>query len=648
MALKRDLVYIWLSCRKENGQLVLGALALLQARLKEVKTRLESAANKKVKGNRLKSLDLKDLDASTLAYAEDFASAAFRIADLYGFGASLYAKAPWLENQVYGALAGWLKDNFAGCEFVLFYDRHELRTNTLNSWARRQQLNLRLEEEGFDSSVLLQSAAFLAGLALGQPENPALSGPYEKSARLVDMDKKWLVLPSLSLYAKSAAQNEQALLAGLLKDCPSLITEGILEKWIKKGTPKGFYSLLKDLLENGADLTQLQSMQPSKIVSQKEALQQSLQKAAAPLDEEAWRMWIDKYESHIASLPGMEADPTQLSGKRLMEKSLELLDLWLDNPKQFQPEDGPVYLCGQEEGVVFLQTALMLWLQQADSKTLANLGFLKKESLPYGELRLLVESLSAQKPLPALYASDALIDLLHSWSVETNRFLPLFSLKKAQEAVLGSARIPESAAALRLPKEDHFTFWFSQALLERLDENDLAFLSQGGFSVQETRLLAKALSRGLHLEKAVSFLLKPNASIYLLVRPYLYPRKVQNYLSSIHDKELLKLLSRPQLSLANMQALAALYEEGIPADWLEVNLHGGISQAKILALKEQFPFGRLPALWQACYQMPDKLFAWCLQKAGAAHPKMSEEALKESLIFFNVRFLALLLNKPKA
>ncbi|MDE5759028.1 MAG: hypothetical protein K2H85_10525, partial [Allobaculum sp.] len=163
MALKKERICVWITQEKRQGQVVFGWLACPLAHQKEVDNRLQSAYSKKVKGNRLKNLDLEEVTSSNLAFCEEYVSTLFRIANLAGFSGLYWPKATQLEQALWTRGAKWLKEQFPNCEFVLYYNPKAVRLSTLKSWLSKNQLHAELVIE--QSSLWMATILFVGQVA---------------------------------------------------------------------------------------------------------------------------------------------------------------------------------------------------------------------------------------------------------------------------------------------------------------------------------------------------------------------------------------------------------------------------------------------------------------------------------------------------
>lgn len=646
MALKKDEICVWLSQHRSQTQISFSLLSCPKNRCKEIEARLQTAASKKIKGNRLDSLDFDRLDPASLAHCEEVLNTLFRISDLSGFASVFYPKTSRLEADVYSAAGQCLKERYPGCSFVIYSDPKQIRSSTLQNWKKKLQLQAVFEPLSLSDSVMIQCAALSGAALFSLLDDPVHQQAQAKAVRLAGMARAWRVVEPAVLYASQYPQLDTPAFFRVLETLPELLSQGILEKWLRKGLPEKYFSFLETLLESRLDRSILLETAPARLQAQAQTLLERADSADQPFPEEQFAAWRDSIVQSLHELPGLERFKTGTSwadhSDCLSQTLRSLLEDWIENPSLGSERlKDSVYVLDEGEQILMLKTALMPWLEGRLTDPSDWPDSLKPERMPAAVLEERLKDLSALRPIPSCYVPDSMLERLRIRSVETDCFLPLYPMR--DESVLVMNRLAEQAGqASRASLTGKPASWFPESVEKTLSESDRMLLAYSDLDIQQTRLLARALARGLSRDKAVRTLSRPQGSVFSLVRPYLYSRKVQAFLARIHDPNLLRLLNRPSLRLSQMEAISELAAQGFPLDWLAVNLKENATLKGIRTLESLFPGGRIPPAWQFCRPIPDELTQWLILAAGRKHPGKEESQLRDSLIEFNTALADLL------
>lgn len=677
MALKKERICVWITQEKRQGQVVFGWLACPLAHQKEVDNRLQSAYSKKVKGNRLKNLALEEVTSSNLAFCEEYVSTLFRIANLAGFSGLYWPKASQLEQALWTRGAKWLKEQFPNCEFVIYYNPQAVRLSTLKSWLSKNQLHAELIIE--QSSLWMATILFVGQVAaLSSPEevNAALEILQAKVKREEAMASRWSFVNPQALYVDLVKKEEQKAAKQLFEQVPDLLEQGIFEKWLKKGWKSGMLQEVLDYLQQGLSQDVLFQTPLAKIPlkaqellappQEIEEIEEKTETVEEPLDqtivepeelildpfpEQSVQAFFQDYMRWMASLPGLGSCliVSEPFWPLWYERFLQEIEAFVHQTHSFVRKPA-IYMAIEGDQVWMLMSSIMPCLEQLDPEQLETLPFVTRQRTTLKNVFGFLEKMSHLSPLPNVCASKEILGRLHSWSVQNNLFLPLHELTPAQREVVCCPTLPltPQPSALEL---DYFTHtqgtpWFSLSLFESFNQFQRDFLARYQFGIQETRLLAKAFHKGLSLEVAQEYVHRTEASILRLVRSYLYPTRIQNFLKQVDYLDELRLLTRSSLRLSQMEELLRLCSEGYPAIWLQANLKGNPTLVYLQELKARFPFGHVPASWQHCILAPDDLLTWMFEATLQNHPTLDPFLLVYRLFSWNCSLLDALLSQP--
>ncbi len=669
MALKKERICVWITQEKREGQVVFGWLACPLAHQKEVNNRLQSAYSKKVKGNRLKNLALEEVTSSNLAFCEEYISILFRIAYLAGFSGFYWPKATQLEQAVWTRAAKWLEEQFPNCEFVIYYDPKAVRLSTLKSWLSKNHLHAELiiEPNGLWTTTIL-FVAQLAAHSIQEAElEPALETLCNKVEREVSMASRWLFLKPQELYVDLLKKEEQKAAKQLFEQAPTLLEQGIFEKWLKKGWKDGTLQDVLGYLQQGLPQEVLFQTPLAKIslkakeilappVEKEESPTQTVQEKKEepvlnPFPEQSAQNFFQDYMRWIASLPGLGSCliVSEPFWPLWYERFLQEIEAFVHQTRSFVRKPA-VYIAVEGDQVWILMSSIMPCLEQLDEEQLITLPFVNHQRVTLKNVFASLEKMSHLSPLPNVCASKEILGRLHSWSVQNNLFLPLHELTPAQRKVVCCPTLPltsqPSALELDYFTQSEGTPWFSPSMFESFNQFQRDFLARYQFGIQETRLLAKAFHKGLSLEVAQEYVHRTEASVLRLVRSYLYPTRIQNFLKQVDYLDELRLLTRSSLRLSQMEELLKLCSEGYPALWLQANLKGNPTLVYLQELKARFPFGHLPAIWQHCFLAPDELLTWMFEATLQNHPTLDPIEMVYRLFSWNCSLLDVLLSTP--
>lgn len=657
MALKKERVCVWIVQDKREDQIVLSWLACPLAYRKETEIRLQNSFNKKVKGNRLKTLQ-EEVSLATLPFCEEYLSTLFRISNVSGFVGSYLFKASYLEASVFERAASWLKNHFENCEFLIYYNPHTLRLSTLKSWLNKNQIHGELYGE--ENSLMLDTSLFLGAVFTYSTnpnflkENKAYISLQKKAFSLLSMAKNYEVVGPFDLYLSLFKKEEKKEVRALFKKIPDLIWLGIFDKWLKKGWNQDSLKKVIDYLDHELPIDILLQTPLAKLPIKMQALleekekQKQEEKIQQVFPLESFQVLLSQYMEWISSLPGFGLSEMleEQFFEQWQQRLYQILENWTLYPfKNFRKPS--FYMVLEDEHVSILLTSLMPCLEQMSEEKVTSLPFLKRQEIALEDLFSTLKRINQLNPLPNICVSKSLFGLIHTWSIENNLFLPLHTMTSVQRQIVCNLEVGEINAL----ETTHFQLhqsanWFLPKIFDHLDPIQKNFLATQPFGIQETRLLAKAFEKGLHVERAKEYVDSTQASILRLVRPYLYPRRIQNFLKRVHYLDELRLLSRPSLRLGQMESLLDLCNAGYPALWLQANMKGNPTLTYLEALQKRFPFGNMPNQWQACFLMESNLFDWMLQRAKLANPKADFNSLTWSLLSLNARLLSALLQKP--
>lgn len=650
MALKKDQIIVWMSSQKAGSQNLLFLLACPYSRLKDFDQRLSNAYQHKVKGNRLENLDAMNLDGKNLSFTDTYLAALFRIADIAGFGGMWYAKTPLLEAKVLEQAAAFLKEQYVDCQFIVRYEPRQFRSSTLNTWTRKNQLPSSLEADDMES-LPAQTAHLLSALQQDLQEDSEQHLPLEQlQSRLlqsVSMARKWQIVSAAKTYLELVDGKERKELKKLLAQVPQLISEGVLDKWLKNRLPAHFLTKALALAHTPEGKERLLTLSVSRIDTQYEKILAEVQSAQLPFEEDAFVLWAKEYADHFLALPGFEA--AGLTNSLVEENLKEIVEAWCKNPDPVKAKNS-LYLAARDEKLDILVTSSMDILEAAkEQETVFNPSLLaaKYEGLLL-ELDGLLEKLSVTRPMPKIYAAGNIYRWIRRWSITNNRFLPLQEMDKPQKEILRSfAAIQAGADSWKdwPERPDKPVHWFDPRLFLELDEEQLAFLAGTCLNPALTRLMGLAFFNGLDVKKARNYFLYSKGPLYALVRTYIFSTREQHYLDGITSPGLRTFLMQPGLSLSQMRTLAGLVEQGIPVSWLEANIKGNMSLAAMNRLAVLYPWKTLPYEWRFFRLLPDELAKWMVEKAQSSHPKLEKEVLLEKLANFNEQADLLVFNQ---
>ncbi len=659
MGLKKERICVWITQEKRDGQVVLAWLACPLARYKEFNNRLQSAYAKKVKGNRLKNLVLDEVTSATQAFCEEYITALFRIANLAGFGGVYWPKAPYLEQALFTQAAKWLKEQFPNCDFMVYYNPKSLRLSTLKSWLGKNQLQAELVIE--PSSLPMATILFVSQLALQssfEGENAAsLQKLQDKVKREEAMATRWNFVSIQALYLGLVAKDEQKVAKKLFHQVPNLVEQGIFEKWLKKGWKAGDLAQVLDYLKKGLpqDIvlqTPLAKL-PAKAQEYFAPPQEDLieEPVLPPFPQQSMDSLFQHYMDWILSLPGLRN--CEIVEERFWPlwkaRFLAQIESFVAQKKEIRRKP-VIYMAVEGNYVWMMMSSIMPCLVQLNDEQLKTLPFVTRQKTTVKNMFGALEKMSHLSPVPNVCASKEILGRLHSWSVQNNLFLPFHELSSSEQQVVCNEAIAQSIEPdpleLSYFTQSQGTPWFSQSIFEGLSQFQRDFLARYPFGIQETRLVAKAFEKGLSLDVAQEYVGRTEASILRLVRSYLYPTRIQNFLKHIDYLDELRLLTRSSLRLSQMEELLALCTAGYPALWLQANLKGNPTLAYLQKLKAHFPFGHVPAQWQKCYLASDEVLTWMFDVTSLKHPDLDSAQLVHRLLEWNCNLLDALLSHP--
>ncbi len=672
MGLKKERICVWMTQEKRDGQVVLAWLACPLARQKEINNRLQSAYLKKVKGNRLKDLVLEEITSSNQTFCEEYISTLFRIANLAGFSGMYWPKATQLEQAVWTNAVKWLKEQFPNCEFVVYYNPQALRLSALKSWFGKNQLQAEFIIE--PTNLMMSTILFVSQLAAlpfikdDKNEKNVWSTLQDKVQREVSMASHWSFFTPQELYLSLLKKEDQKAAQQLFQQVPELMEQGIFEKWLKKGWKAGTLHEIVEYLQQGLSkeilfktplakipLKAQEELFPKKIEpKEEEKTKEETQEAQLildPLPAQSAQAFFQEYMHWMASLPGLGSCSivSEPFWPLWYERFLEEIEAFINHTCSFGRKPA-IYMALDGDQVWMLMSSIMPCLEHLNQEQLTALPFVTRQRTTLKNIFSSLEKMSHLSPVPNICASKEILGRLHSWSVQNNLFLPLHELTPAQRKVVCCPALPITSkpAGLELERfsQGKGTPWFSQSMFESFNQFQRDFLARYQFGIQETRLLAKAFQKGLSLEVAHEYVHRTEASILRLVRSYLYPTRIQNFLKQVDYLDELRLLTRTSLRLSQMEELLALCSAGYPAVWLQANLKGNPTLVYLQQLKARFPFGNVPASWQACYLAPDELLNWMFEVTLKNHPELNPVELVHRLLEWNCSLLSNLLKQP--
>lgn len=645
MALKKDQVIVWFSLTEKGDQKQLFLLACPYSRLKDVDNRLQAAASRKVKGSRLEHLDPALLEEAAVPFVQDYLDTIFRIADLCGFGITYPIKASQLEQKALNLASSFLKEQYPGCEFLIRYDERKVRASLVSSWMRKTQLPAQMDPTDLSTSVGLQSARLLGALSKDSSD-ARISSLYEKVHLQSLMARKWKLLKARDIYLDLVERKARESVQTLFERIPELVDEGQFEKWLKKKVTPAFLAKAADLAAD-PDLRELiLTSAPNRLEAQYETLKANQKQAELPFPQEDFDAFANGYANHFVSL----LDPARcgIEQEDWKSKSKQLLMDWVEQPEKTGRMKDTIYLMCKDKTLHLLQTSLAECLAadlEADKEI--PCGTWQYTEMPVHQLDDFLERISQSHPIPKLYVKGWLNNRIRKWSIENNRFLPLYELERSHEQMLDRFTTPARTFVYPPAAKKEGTRWFSPEVEEALDVEDYEFLATHPLNAQETRLLASCLAAGLSRNKAGQYLARSKAPFYGLVRTYLFSSKVQRFLDRRKFVAEQTMLLKPNLSLAAMKRIHGMVMNGIPVDWLNTNLAGGMSLSAMDRMELQYPYGVLPYSWQFFSRMPESLQQWLLAKAKLANPHSNEAALQIQLDCLNENFAVLLMQNDK-
>lgn len=645
MALRKDQVIVWFSQTEKGNQKQLFLLACPYSRLKDVDNRLQAAVTKKVKGSRLEHLDPGLLEEASIPFVQDYLDTIFRIADLCGFGITYPAKAAQLEQKALNLASSFLKEQYPGCEFLIRYDERKIRASLISGWMRKTQLPAQVDPTDLSTSVGLQSARLLGALSKGSSD-ALISDLYEKVRMQSLMARKWKLVLAKDLYLDLVEGKAKDSVQTLFERIPELVEEGQFEKWLKKKVTPDFLAKTADLAAD-PDLKELiLTSAPNRLEAQYETLKANQKQAELPFPQEDFDAFANVYADHFVSL----LDPARcgVDKEDWKSKSKQLLMGWIEQPEQTGRQKDTIYMMCKDKTLCILQTSLSECLA-ADLEAGKEIpsGTWQYTEIPVHQLDDFLERISQTHPIPKLYLKGWLNNRIRKWSIENNRFLPLYELERSHEQMLDRFTTPARTFVYPPAVKKEGTRWFSPEVEDALDVEDYEFLINHPLNAQETRLLASSLAAGLSRNKAAQYLVRNKAPFYGLVRTYLFSSKVQRFLDRRKFVAEQTMLLKPNLSLAAMKRIHGMVMNGIPVDWLNTNLAGGMSLSAMDRMELQYPYGVLPYTWQVFSRMPESLEQWLLAKAKLANPRHNEAALQVQLDRLNENFAVLLMQNDK-
>lgn len=645
MALRKDQVIVWFSQTEKGDQKQLFLLVCPYSRLKDVDNRLQAAASRKVKGSRLEHLDPVLLEEAAVPFVQDYLDTIFRIADLCGFGITYPIKASQLEQKALNLASSFLKEQYPGCEFLIRYDERKVRASLVSGWMRKTQLPAQMDPTDLSTSVGLQSARLLGALSKDSSD-ARISSLYEKVHLQSLMARKWKLLMARDIYLDLVERKARESVQTLFERIPELVDEGQFEKWLKKKVTPAFLAKAADLAAD-PDLRELiLTSAPNRLEAQYETLKANQKQAELPFPQEDFDAFANGYANHFVSL----LDPARcgIEQEDWKSKSKQLLMDWVEQPEKTGRMKDTIYLMCKDKTLHLLQTSLAECLAadlEADKEI--PCGTWQYTEMPVHQLDDFLERISQSHPIPKLYVKGWLNNRIRKWSIENNRFLPLYELERSHEQMLDRFTTPARTFVYPPAAKKVGTRWFSPEVEEALDVEDYEFLATHPLNAQETRLLASCLAAGLSRNKAGQYLARSKASFYGLVRTYLFSSKVQRFLDRRKFVAEQTMLLKPNLSLAAMKRIHGMVMNGIPVDWLNTNLAGGMSLSAMDRMELQYPYGVLPYSWQFFSRMPESLQQWLLAKAKLANPHSNEATLQIQLDCLNENFAVLLMQNDK-
>lgn len=259
MALTKEKILVWMSAVKDEQMQTICLMAWPAGRKKDLYARLQTAAAKKVRGQRLDSLSLQEADDASIPYLMEYVQAVRNLPSLFVFAAKCGRKGALAMDEALKEAAQALKTHWPQAQFEVFSDEKQIRSSHVQSWMRKYQLDgqaVSMDEENsraLKTAALLGSVLFLETRPNVQKEDPdallesnepasrwseeslkSLQAQNEKLRLHVQIDPSWHLLDVEDVYAKLLAQNNGSHMA----QDKSSKARPIKKARKKKATPK--------------------------------------------------------------------------------------------------------------------------------------------------------------------------------------------------------------------------------------------------------------------------------------------------------------------------------------------------------------------------------------------------------------------------
>lgn len=515
----------------------------------------------------------------------------------------------------------------------------------------------------------------------------------------ISMSPKWTKKDSSALYLDLFDSDLKGLLQPLFHNYPFVMYEGLAEKWLKKRIDEHYLQIVSKCvkLEGGAELVLETSVNRLESEYQKLKKESARQSYTYDLDEIA-RWCAVHYQYGETTLPvPLGLSPQEWCRRILKNMDQWIADplSFKQAPVIYLVAHDEKLAIFTFEGIKISQLLFQKYQrlneQEAAQEKKAHIQsmieqFMTVQTAELAQLPAYLEKWSGESLLPVLYSSVALKRSIMKYALLQNRFIPCYvmnGLEKTWIHEFRSALYPElfenrekaentdqapeqsttdiaatdvpaeneqeesiPAVSSDVPQTDEIRsaepelpprqLWFKQNIYQQIDPESLEALAKSNLSFSQIRLVGTALARGLRT-KVMMNLIKDPEQIYTALAPYLFSTKIQNWFEDLikQGDQISDLYYHPSLTYSQMNRLFQYEQEGIDPYWLRTNLKGNMTLKQMDALKDLYPFGKLPKEYQVYVPLPSTVAGWMLKEAAQNHPHLSSAQLNLQLEIFN-------------
>lgn len=681
MSLTRETVLIWFYTEHKDGLESLALLAFPKSRRKDLESRLSQAAVKKSRGHRLENLSWNGMQSEKIPFVLDFLQIPGRIASLEIIQAAAPVKsASW--QIALTMTAEQLKKTWPDAQFEVFYDPACTRHSLISSWMKTQQIAGKSFTADRMESIGLQTAGLIGSIGLDQilDSDPKVlnTSPwkpvYEKYREIFSLTPRFAqISPSelmtsiirrgnlestagasqknrnrrtekgknknraiksnkaQSVISMSGSKPEkiERLVRRLFQVQPQWFTDGILERWLKKGLDEQNLTLLVQLAEEEISYDALQAVQPERLSDEADALRKESQPEPSVFQLQEFHELIESQLKSIEDLartivrgaPSWRRPdhPDHLvfsSWKEKARKELaEALENWMNHPQKPAPRRVRLQITQEENGFSVCISS--------NAHHHSPVFFLE-----HSAFKPLIEWLSTLHPLPEILCDRSGEKGIRRILFERNAFLPLCLLQDDQDLFrqTGSGDLQstslsdlekkiEQAMRIDHPAEDDWpysesrkvsTALFSEVDFSQLNRAMKKSLLQLPLPLHELRPAARLMIEGVAIELIEDCVRTPGR-LEDLESAVLYPRRAQRIFAKVQDPAEKRFLIASQGRPSQLEALHRLFETGTDFSWIRWNYSHNMSASKIRILDRLYPGKRLPSAWSGPAEIPESI-----------------------------------------